>query len=215
MRKAIIGLAGVLAALLAWIGAAPASAVGDWGTQAAPPAQNWDWGAQTPQSPTTTSTAGNGYAMGVRPNYYTICVANGYGPSAGGPVLSWNYTGFRLDVRLQNRCDGYSVTNRLTIDNVNNSGSCIQYTRLNSTAPTKYFHDVWSGYIWNNNPVVWINTSAACFQNSAQLYHNMAKGIGYILGLAYSTCTDCVMGNNNLIYNATYGDAVDANVIYQ
>lgn len=171
----------------------------------------------TPSGTQQVETAGNGYAMGVQPDYWDICVANGYGPSAGGPVLSWNYPGRQLNVHLLNRCDGYSVTNRLTIDNVNNSGACIQYTRLNSTAPTKYQHGG-SGaayYIWNNNPVVWINTSAACFQNAAQLYHNMAKGIGYILGLAYSTCTECVMGNNNDVYNATNADSLDANVIYQ
>jgi hypothetical protein len=163
-------------------------------------------------------SAGNGYAMGVQPNYWTICVANGYGPTVGGPVLSWNYPGRQLAVHLQNRCDGYSITNRLTIDNINNSGACIQYTRLNNTAPTKYQHGG-SGagyYIWNNNPVIWINTRSGCNNAGGQLEHNAGKGMGYILGLAYDDCNDCIMGpDNNLVTRASNGDSLDANVIYQ
>lgn len=191
MRKATALLAAVLAALFSWL-AVPAQA-----------------------------TQGNGYAMGVKPNYWTICVANGYGPTVSGPVLSWNYPTHQLEVHLQNRCDGYSVTNRMTIDNVNNSGACIQYQRLNNTAPTGYQHGGTGAYyyIWNNNPIVDINTRAGCNNAGGQLEHNAAKGVGYILGLAYSTCSGadaCVMGaDNNGVTRATFGDNVDMNVIYR
>lgn len=184
-------------------------------------AQAQSTGTQAPSAPAVADTAltpGHGYAMGVRPYYYNICVANGYGASAPGPVTSWNDSGFQLHVVIQNRCDGYSVTNRMTIDNVNNAGACIQYSRLESTYPTKYQHGaLWFGYIWNNNPVVWINTETPrCNHYPGQIYHNMAKGVGYILGLAYSDCFDCIMGDyTNGTTEATYGDKIDMNVIYR
>lgn len=170
----------------------------------------------TVSTPAAVQSAGNGYAMGVLPNYWTLCVANGYGPTVVGPVASWNYPGRALTISVRNTCTGYSVTNRMTIDNINNSGACIQYTRLNNTAPTKYQHWGPYYYIWNNNPVIWINTRTGCNNAGGQLEHNAAKGVGYILGLAYDDCNDCVMGpDNNLVTRATNGDSLDANTIYQ
>jgi hypothetical protein len=164
--------------------------------------------------PETVETGSNGFAMGGYPNYWTICVANGYGPTAG-VINNWNWEGFRLTVNVQNRCDGYSITNRMTIDNfATMGGACIVYTNT---------HKTWSPargkYIWDQNPVVWINTVAGCFDNNTELYHNIQKGVGYVLGLGYNpnTC-GCIMGSsdydtNNIPY-VTYGDALDMNVIY-
>lgn len=171
--------------------------------------------ADVVDAPDTVDTAGNGFAMGVLPNYWTLCVANGYGPTVGGPVLGWNYPGRALTISLQNRCSEYSITNRMTIDNVNNAGACIQYSNLGHTS-TQRQH--WGPYywIWNQNPVIWVNTRSGCNNAGGQLEHNAAKGVGYILGLAYGTCSDCVMGpDNNLVTRATNGDSLDANTIYQ
>lgn len=172
----------------------------------------WDWGKTG--SPDTVDTAGNGFAMGVLPNYWTLCVANGYGPTVVGPVGSWNYEGRALTISIRNVCTGYSITNRMTIDNINNAGACIQYSNLGNGGQFQHWGPYY--YIWNQNPVIWINTRSGCNNAGGQLVHNAAKGVGYILGLVYSTCSDCVMGpDNNLVPYATNGDSLDANTIYQ
>lgn len=202
MRRATIALIGCLGLLLSLL-AVPAEA-------------SWDWGKKVPQATTTVTTPGHGVAMGGQPNWWTICVANGYGPTAG-LVSNWNWPGRQLDVNVQNRCDGYSITNRMTIDNVSNYGACIQYSNLGHTT-YKYQHGGTGAYyyIWNQNPVIWINTASHCHRDNVQLYHNIQKGVGYILGLAYGTCDLCIMGpdTNNTPY-VTNGDSLDTNVIYQ
>jgi hypothetical protein len=177
-------------------------------------ADTQDWGFQAPQvTPDTTDTAGNGFAMGVSPNWWTLCVANGYGPTVGRAVLGWNWPPRQPTISLQNRCDGYSITNRMTIDNINNSGACIQYTNLgHSASPLGHLHSAF--YIWNQNPVIWVNTRSGC-ADAGEIEHDAAKGVGYILGLAYSTCSDCVMGNSNAITQALSQDSLDVNVIYE
>lgn len=165
-------------------------------------------------APDVIDTAGNGFAMGVLPNYWTLCVANGYGPTVGGPVLSWNYPGRALAISLRNICTGYSITNRMTIDNINNSGACLQYANLGNMGLQQHWGPYY--YIWNQNPIIFVNTRSGCNNAGGQLVHNAAKGVGYILGLAYGTCNDCVMGpDNNGVIAATNGDSLDANVIYQ
>lgn len=211
MRKFI---ATVIAGLMFCLGVAaiPAEATAPTTVSTPTSAEAWEWGKPTPAA---MLTPGNGFAMGVLPNYWTLCVANGYGPTVGGPVLSWNYPGRALTISLRNVCTGYSITNRMTIDNVNNAGACIQYSNLGHTA-TQQQH--WGPYywIWNQNPVIWINTRSGCNNAGGQLEHNAAKGVGYILGLAYGTCSDCVMGpDNNFVTRATNADSLDANVIYQ
>lgn len=179
----------------------------------------WDWGTPTPTpalQPTTETveTAGNGFAMGVLPNYWTLCVANGYGPTVVGPVGSWNYEGRALTISIRNICTGYSITNRMTIDNINNGGACLQYANLGNGGQFQHWGPYY--YIWNQNPIIFVNTRSGCNNAGGQLVHNAAKGVGYILGLAYSTCSDCVMGpDNNLVPYATNGDSLDANTIYQ
>jgi hypothetical protein len=166
-----------------------------------------------PAAPATIETAGNGNAMGVLPNYWTLCVANGYGPTVGGPVLSWNYPTLALTISLQNRCDGYSITNRMTIDNLSNAGACIQYSNTRTTAPTKYIHWGPYFYIWNQNPVIWVNTQC---NNPGVIEHSACKGVGYILGLVYVSGTpESCMGTDPGWNRATYGDVIDTNQIYQ
>ena len=243
MKRFITILLGVLALCMGL--ALPAQAGNEWGRPIAVTTQTvatvptatdgwewgWEWGNKIPcdkskmcktaapavaqATPDTVDTAGNGFAMGVLPNYWTLCVANGYGPTVSGPVLGWNYPGRALTISLRNVCTGYSITNRMTIDNVNNAGACIQYSNLGHT-PNQMQH--WGPYywVWNQNPVIWVNTRSGCNNAGGQLEHNAAKGVGYILGLVYGTCTDCVMGpDNNLVTRATNGDSLDANTIYQ
>jgi hypothetical protein len=213
MRKATIVLGVILAFLGLGLVATPAQA-DDSSREVSSTATAWDWGTQA--APDSTDSAGNGYAMGVRPNWWTLCIANGYGPTVVGPAASWNYPGRALTISVRNVCTGYSVTNRMTIDNINNSGACIQYTRLNNTAPTQLAHLYAAWYIWNNNPVIWINTRSGCNGAGGQLEHNAGKGVGYILGLAYDDCSTCLMGpDSNNVTRASNGDSLDANVIYQ
>jgi len=239
------GVVFVLLLALLGLGTQTANASWDWGRTAPAATQSWDWGKSASDadkipcdktakmcktgykangldtvvpnslaSPDAVDTAGNGFAMGVLPNYWTLCVANGYGPTVGGPVLSWNYPGRALTISLRNVCTGYSITNRMTIDNVNNAGACIQYSNLGNMGLQQHWGPYY--YIWNQNPVIWVNTRSGCNNAGGQLVHNAAKGVGYILGLAYSTCNDCVMGpDNNLVPGATNGDSLDANTIYQ
>ena len=163
--------------------------------------------------PTATAkveTGANGFAAGGYPNYWTLCVANGYGPTAG-VINNWNNWGYRLHVSIQNRCDGYSITNRATIDSQNAPGAaCIDFDNE---------HKTWSPargkYIWDQNPIMWINTAPGCFDNNTELYHNIQKAVGYWLGLGYNpNICDCIMGStsqdtNNIPY-VTYGDVFDA-----
>jgi hypothetical protein len=166
------------------------------------------------QAPASVQANETDWKMGGLPNHYTICVANGYGPTAG-VITNWNWQGRKLDVRLQNRCDGYSITNRMTIDNLYQTGAaCLTITNT---------HKTWSPgqgkYIWDANPVVWINTASPCFSNNIELYHRIQMYVGYVLGLFTdsSQCL-CVMGSsdydiNNIPY-VTNGDSVDMAGVY-
>lgn len=164
---------------------------------------------ENPSVAQSVNTGANGFAMGGYPNYWTLCVANGYGPTAG-VINNWNDWGFRLHIAVQNHCDGYSITNRMTIDSQNAPGAaCLEY---NNT------HKTWSPargkYIWDQNPIIWVNTAPGCFDNNTELYHNIQKGVGYVLGLGYNPnqCL-CIMGSNNYDTNnipyVTYGDVYD------
>jgi hypothetical protein len=239
--KRLMALLVPVIALVAWL--APVPAVAQTEGQQAPNVSQvvtpnagwewgWEWGSKIPcdktakmcktaagtyvpnATPDGAETAGNGFAMGVLPNYWTLCVANGYGPTVGGPVLSWNQPPRALTIALRNVCVyDYSITNRMTIDNINNAGACIQYSNLGNGG----LHQHWGPYyyIWNQNPVIWINTRSGC-NGPGQIEHNAGKGVGYILGLAYGTCNDCIMGpDNNLVTRATWGDGLDADQIYQ
>lgn len=173
---------------------------------------NWDWYKQSAQEDPIPAT---GWKMGGLPNHWTICVANGYGPTAEGLIENWNWSGFRLAVNVLNRCDGYSVTNRMTIDNFYQPGGvCIKYTRME-----RGNIDSQSAVIFTNNPVVSVNTASPCFDSNVELYHNIARGVGHVLGLHYMTVTClCVMGATNYDITTTpyvtYKDAFWMNKVY-
>lgn len=178
-----------------------------------PAEASWDWSSHVPtvvQAPERAQTGANGYAAGGYPNYWTLCVANGYGPTAG-VINNWNDWGYRLHIAVQNRCDGYSITNRMTIDNVHiPNGSCITFGNTQSAwSPAR------GKQIWTNNLVAKINTAEPCFSNNVELYHNIQRAVGYWLGLAMNLvqCL-CIQGSgsfdvNNIPY-VTNGDVVDA-----
>lgn len=163
----------------------------------------------------TAQTGSNGFGMGGLPNFWTICVANGYGPTAG-LITNWNWAGHRLAVHVQNRCDGYSATNRMTIDNIFATGApCIQFTNTHTTAIVgRKGKD-----IFDQNIVVWINTAAPCFDSNTELYHNIQRGVGYALGLSYNPnqCS-CVQGATqadiNSIPYVVNADVLDMGVDY-
>ena len=166
-------------------------------------------------TPATVLTGSNGFGMGGLPNFWTICVANGYGPTAG-LITNWNWEGHRLAVHVQNRCDGYSITNRMTIDNYSATNApCITF---GNTHTTKILGRKGKN-IFDQNVIVYINTAAPCFDNNIELYHNIQRGVGYVLGLSYNpVLCFCIQGStqediNNIPY-VTNGDALDMAVDY-
>jgi hypothetical protein len=165
-------------------------------------------------SPVAAQTGSNGYAMGTYPDYWTICVANGYGPTAG-IINNWNWEGRRFNIHVLNRCTGYSITNRMTIDNVNNTGPCLQLDN-----PETVWSPARGKNIFVNNPILFINTSTACWHNQPiELYHRIQMYVGWVLGLSYdlSVC-NCIMGATNqditTVPYVTNADSQDLNVIY-
>ncbi len=126
--------------------------------------------------------------MGARPASSVICIANGIANYPTEYVLEkWNRSGYALALTVRNSCTGYSVTNRMTVTlyRDDNTPNCGKFTNLG-----RQWDAVQGKYIWNQNPVVWLNTNPYCAANDTIWAHNMAMFTGVILGLDYSTC-DC------------------------
>lgn len=167
--------------------------------------------------PVGTDAAANGWAMGGYPNYWTICAANGVGGTYWPNVIrQWNWAGHELVLNVANRCDGYSITNRFTFEYLNSSTeSCGKITNS---------HKTWSPargkYIWDQNPILWVNINAKCTTNSISYDHQIQEYVGWLLGLAPDPhdC-NCVMGNTvqdrNTVRYTVLGDVNDMDVIYR
>lgn len=197
MRKLLTAILAVLALCGLSVVAAPATA--------------------EPAAPAATQAAATGWAMGGLPNYWTICAANGVGGTYWADLVrKWTWAGHELDLRVQNRCDGYSITNRFTFEYMNSATeSCAEITNG---------HRTWSParqkYIWDRNPIVWVNINNKCTTDSVSYDHQVQLAVGWLLGL-YPDAQDCncVMGNTvNDIYSIRYvvlHDILDMDVVYR
>lgn len=197
MRKATI----ILALLLALFGltAAPAQAV-----------------VSVPTA-TTTAQVELQYKMGALPAQSKICIANGVGADYPLEYLleRWNdfsYSALRLVV--QNRCSTYSITNRMTVyAYTDNTTTCGIITQRGN-----YWDSTQGKYIYNQNPLIYVNQNAYCASNDTEQAHRFAMYVGVILGLGYETATYKVMGTNatalnNVKYPTGY-DVRDAAGVY-
>lgn len=174
----------------------------------------------TQQVPTATEASATGWAMGGYPNYWTICAANGVGGTYWPNLITkWTWAGHELDLRVQNRCDGYSITNRFTFEYYTDS--------TNTCAKITNAHKTWSParqkYIWDQNPILWININDICAgvggTNPTRYDHNVQEWVGWLLGL-YPDLQDCncVMGNTandrDTIRYVVLHDILDMDVVY-
>lgn len=190
MRKATTLLASIGLLVAALISGAPAQAA--------------------PQAPAVSQSAQmEDWKMGALPMQGTICAANGIGGTYPLKYVleKWNnpsYSGLALSVL--NRCDGYSITNRLTVESYVAAGtSCAKFTNTGS-----HWDSVQGKYIWDQNIVVWVNHSDYCMPNDTAHAHRLALYVGYILGFTVQNGFDCycVMGGstwsiNNIKYVRT------------
>lgn len=174
--------------------------------------------AQSPYRPAVTQAAATGWAMGGYPNYWTICAANGVGGTYWpNLVRKWTWVGHELNLVVQNRCDGYSITNRFTFEYYNNESdpNCAKITNN---------HKTWSPargkYIWDQNPVLWVNIRSGCADNPTEYDHNVQEYVGWLLGLEPDPdLCSCVMGTqawdrNNIRYVVLH-DILDMDVVYR
>lgn len=188
MRKRVIALAACLGVLATVLQVLPANAVWDWGSKAPQGAQVWDWGTQK------VAATERGDKMGALPLHYKICVANGIaGYNTEWTLEHWTQLSYgALNLVVAGNCvtAGYSVTNRMTVDTyVDAAGGCGKFTRLE-----RYWDGQQGKYIYNNNPVVWLNVRDSCVPNDTAYAHRLTMYVGYILGLNYGgTCYYYVM----------------------
>lgn len=168
----------------------------------------------TPQ--VSQSATYENWKMGGRPASSTICMANGVAGYSMAYVMGFltdQNSGLKLSVL--NRCDGYSITNRMTIDDYSAAGTtCVQFANT---------HKTWDGvqgkYIWDQNVVIKVNTSDYCMPNDTATAHRFAMYTEYILGLSYEygSCTATINGNVtcvNALKYATTRDRQELNVVY-
>lgn len=166
------------------ISATLAAALLALGAGVAVPAQS------TPEA--ATGTAGVQYEqwkMGGRPASSTICVANGIaGLNVGFVFDQLERADSSLSIVTENRCDGYSITNRMTVDDASWSGtSCAQF--LNTG---RVYDSVQGKYIWNQNVVIRYNTSDYCWGTETAKRHRLAMFMEYILGASYEVNAPCL-----------------------
>jgi hypothetical protein len=157
------------------------------------------------------------WKMGGRPASSTICLANGVENYSMAYVMSFltDYnSGLSLSVR--NRCDGYSITNRMTIDTYTAAGTtCVQFANTHRT-----YDAVQGKEIWDQNIVIKVNNSDYCMPNDTAIAHRFALYVEYILGLSYeygSTCNATINGNVpciNALKYATGRDRALLNNVY-
>ncbi len=188
MRRATI----LIAAVLAFAGlTVPAAQTASSAPVSAQSAQMEDW------------------KMGALPMQGTICAANGIGGTYPLKYVleKWNNPSYSsLALTVLNRCDGYSITNRMTVESYVASGTtCAKFTNTGS-----HWDSAQGKYIWDQNVVVWVNHSDYCMPNDTAHAHRLALYVGYILGFSVVNYTDCycVMGGtswsiNNIKYVRT------------
>jgi hypothetical protein len=122
-----------------------------------------------------------GWKLGRLPAAGTLCIANGVDSYFATVIGRLNTSAFYPNIAVLNRCDGYSIENRMTIDNYSDSTAvCSKFTN------TGRAWDAAQGYyVWNQNPVLWYNTSDYCLGAQPVMDHRIDMYVEYILGLQY------------------------------
>jgi hypothetical protein len=173
MRKFIALLAATCSIMLGLVVTAPAQANAPVVTSVASPAS------------ASSAQVERDSKMGGLPAQNVICAANGVGssyPQLEYAVEHWNDTNYgALRLSVLNRCDGYSITNRMTIEGYfDATTTCGKFTNLG-----KAWDSVQGKYIYNQNPIVWVNLSDYCVGTDTAEAHWFQMLVGYILGLNY------------------------------
>lgn len=141
--------------------------------------------AMSPESAQWSTTT---WKLGGRPATATLCVANGIASDYpyASLIEAINNPNFQPSITVLNRCDGYSITNRMTIESYVQTGTtvCAKYTNT---------HQAWDAvqgkYIWDENIVLWYNNSTYCIGDGTGPVrsHRVGMYMEYILGLQYDT----------------------------
>lgn len=143
----------------------------------------------------STDAIENQIKMGALPAQYKICVANGIvGYNTEYVLEKWTQLSYgALNLVVQNRCSDYSITNRLTVETYSSSaGGCGKFTQAGN-----HWDAAQGKYIYDQNPVVWLNTRDSCVPTDSFYAHRLAMYVGYILGVNYQNCNYYVMCNTS------------------
>lgn len=139
----------------------------------------------TPTSAEKAQWSLTGWKLGRLPAQSTLCVANGAADTGYAyeyVIEKINNPNFGPNVSVQNRCDGYSIENRMTIDTYVASGTtCAKFTNTG-----RYYDPVQEAEIWSQNVVLWYNLSDYCVGDDTVRAHRTAMYVEYVMGLAYS-----------------------------
>lgn len=165
--------------------------------------------AQAAPAVTTGVQVETAYKMGALPAQYKICVINGVGADYPLEYLleRWNEASYgALQLVVQNRCTGYSITNRMTVyAYIDNTSTCGIITQRGS-----YWDPSQQKNIYNQNPIIYVNQNSLCASNDTEQAHRFAMYVGVVLGLGYETATWKVMGTNlTALNNVKYPTAAD------
>lgn len=152
------------------------------------------------------------WKMGGRPASSTICMANGVENYSMAYVMSFlTNADSGLHLYVGNRCDGYSITNRMTIDTYTAAGTtCVQFLNTHRT-----WDPVQGKYIWDQNPIIKVNNSDYCMPNDTAIAHRFAMYTEYILGIdyEYGSCTATINGNVTCINALKYATSRDRSLL--
>lgn len=139
--------------------------------------------AQLPQATENAQWTLTGWKMGRLPAASTLCIANGVGGTYPYKYVieQINNTSWGPNISVLNRCDGYSIQNRATIDwYTDGTTTCVKFTNTHQS------WDAAQGYwVHDQNPVIWYNLSDYCVGSDTPRAHRTAMYVEYILGLQY------------------------------
>lgn len=143
--------------------------------------------AQAEQAaPATATWSLTGWKMGRLPAQATLCIANGAadtGYDYKGIIQRINNTAYGPNVSVLNRCDGYSIENRATIDvYVDGTATCAKFTNTH-----RHWDSSQQVYVWDQNPVLWYNLSDYCVGDAVVRAHRTGMYVEYMMGLMYDT----------------------------
>lgn len=130
----------------------------------------------------------NTWKLGGLPAGSTLCVANGIASDYNykGLIEAINNSTYGPNISVLNRCDGYSITNRMTIESYvqNGTTACAKWTNTG-----KVWDSAQGKYIWNQNVVLWYNNSTYCIGDGTNpaRSHRVGMFMEYTLGLNYDT----------------------------